>query len=475
MSTDRSLDDGAGSLVDTVLVSNRGPLAFTFEEGLPVPGTVGGGLAGSLRPLVVGTGATWVACTLDEADRAAAASGMMTDEGLDIELVDPEPDMYNMAYNVVSNATLWYCHHHLFDAARRPRADRRWWEAWDAYREFNMLFAQKVAKVAPESGRVLVQDYHLALMGSALARLRPDLRTVHFTHTPFADPSVLGMLPTAVSTELLEGMAGFEACGFHTARWASAYRQGLDLAKSRSGIEPLSGSIFVSPLATDAVRLRSSAGDPEVGSALAALEERVGGADRQVIVRVDRMELSKNLLRGFWAFDELLESQPHRRERVVFVALAYPTRQGLPDYLAYQNEVESTVERINQRWGTPGWTPIILEIEDDYPRSLAALSRYDVLLVNPVRDGLNLVAKEGPLINTRQGVLVLSYEAGAYDELASGAVGINPFDVSSTAAALAEALDAEPEHKAQRSDELVRLLLARQPADWLRDQLDAAG
>ena len=124
-----------------------------------------------------------------------------------------------------------------------------------------------------------------------------------------------------------------------------------------------------------------------------------------VIVRVDRMELSKNLLRGFWAFEELLERMPSHRERVVFVALAYPSRQGLPEYLAYQDEVETTVGRINERWGTPGWTPIVLEVEDDYPRSLAALGRYDVLLVNPVRDGLNLVAKEGPLINTRDGVL----------------------------------------------------------------------
>ena len=129
-----------------------------------------------------------------------------------------------MAYNVVSNATLWFCHHHLFDAARRPRADHRWVEAWDAYRELNQQFAETVAKVAPEGGRVLVQDYHLALMGSALARLRPDLRTVHFTHTPFADPSVLRMLPTAVGDELLDGMAGFAACGFHTDRWAAAYQ-----------------------------------------------------------------------------------------------------------------------------------------------------------------------------------------------------------------------------------------------------------
>ncbi len=475
MSTaERSTSTGEGSLADTVLVSNRGPLAFHLEDDRPVAGTSAGGLAGSLRPLLVGTDATWVASTLNEADRIASAAGLMADEGIRIELVEPEPDVYNMAYNVVSNSMLWFCHHHLFDAARRPRADLRWLEAWDAYRQLNQLFAQRVAKVAPEGGRVLVQDYHLALMGAELARLRPDLRTAHFSHTPFADPSVVRMLPTAVGSELLTAMSGFGACGFHTHRWASAYRAGLAMVAETTGTSPTANPTFVSPLATDPDVLAASVVDPAVARALVRIEEQVGGSDRQVIVRVDRMELSKNLLRGFWAFEELLEVQPHRRERVVFVALAYPTRQGLPEYLAYQNEVEATVARINLQWGTPDWTPIVLEVEDDYPRSLAALTRYDVLLVNPVRDGLNLVAKEGPLINARHGVLALSREAGAFDELAPAVLEINPFDVSGTAAVIAEALDMDAAQRATTSERLRRLIRARHPSDWLRDQLDAA-
>ncbi len=471
MAIDGSRHEREGLLADTVMVSNRGPLAFRLDDGRPVAVNAGGGLAGSIRPIMVGTGATWVACALDEADKVAAAAGMMNDVGLRIELVDPEPEMFSMAYNVVSNATLWFCHHHLFDSARRPRADYRWMEAWEAYRELNELFARTVADVAPEGGRVLVQDYHLALMGSALARLRPDLRTAHFSHTPFADPSVLRMLPTAVGNELLTAMAGFGACGFHTERWATAYRRGLALLGPDES-EP--GSTFVSPLSTDPDRLRASAAEPAVARELARIEELIGGPDRQVIVRVDRMELSKNLLRGFWAFEELLERQPHRRERVVFVALAYPTRQGLPEYLAYQNEVESTVARINRQWAVPGWTPIVLEVEDDYQRSLAALSRYDVLMVNPVRDGLNLVAKEGPLINTRHGVLALSREAGAFDELGPAALELNPFDVSGTAAVLAQSLDMDEDERAARAGELQKLILARKPLDWLDDQLDAA-
>ncbi len=473
MAADRIPPEGEGQLAGTVLVSNRGPLTFRFENGRPVAGPSAGGLAGSIRPLVEGSGATWVACSLSEADRAAVEDGLMTDHGLRIELIEPEAEIYNLAYNVVSNAMLWFCHHHLFDAARRPRPDHRWLEAWDAYRELNQLFAQRVAKVAPEGGRVLVQDYHLALMGADLSRLRPDLRTTHFTHTPFADPSVLRMLPTAVGSELLASMASFGACGFHTERWATAYRSGQTMQLGAE-MGAAAASTFVAPLAPDPGRLAASAADPSVAEARQRIEEQVGGADRQVILRVDRMELSKNLLRGFWAYDELLHEQPHRRGRVVFVALAYPTRQGLPEYLAYQNEVESTVERINQRWGTPDWTPVVLEVEDDYPRSLAALTRYDVLLVNPVRDGLNLVAKEGPLLNTRHGVLALSREAGAFEELGPATLEINPFDVAGTAAVLAEALDREHGLRVATSEQLRQRILAHHPADWLDAQLEAA-
>src|SRR5664280_386733 len=462
--------DGDGSLADTVLVSNRGPLSFRMEDGRPVRAASGGGLAGSLQPLVEGTGATWVASSLTEADRAASAEGMMSAEGLRIELVEPDPQVYNLAYNVVSNATLWFCHHHLFDAARRPRTDRRWMEAWEAYREFNRMMAERVAAVAPERARVLVQDYHLALVAPTLLDLRPDLRTAHFSHTPFADPSVLRMLPSAVGVELLAGMARFGSCGFHSERWAASFRAGL----AGAGLDAGTPATFVSPLSTDRSLLEASAAEPAVAAALARIEASVGGSDRQVIVRVDRMELSKNLLRGVWAFEELLEQEPSHRERVVFVALAYPTRQGLPEYLAYQDEVETTVARINERWATPGWTPIVLEVEDDYPRSLAALTRSDVLLVNPVRDGLNLVAMEGPLINTRDGVLALSREAGAFDQLSGGALEVNPFDVTGTATVLAQALALEPSERAARAALLRKAVGARSPADWLAEGLAVA-
>ena len=209
------------------------------------------------------------------------------------------------------------------------------------------------------------------------------------------------------------------------------------------------------------------AGTAACRSRLARLEEELDG--RTLLVRSDRVELSKNLIRGFLAFDELLESSAQWRGRLVFLARVYSSRESLPEYLAYRTEVQHVVARVNQRWGAPGYTPVVLDLEDDFAGTVAALRRYDMLLVNPVRDGLNLVAMEGPAVNERDGVVVLSREAGAHDELADVAIGINPFDVTGTAAAMARGLSMSRAEREDRAAELRRRARSRTPADWLAE------
>jgi trehalose 6-phosphate synthase len=456
-----------------VVVSNRGPVSFRLDaDGRPVASTAGGGLAGTLGPLLKGTETIWVAAAMSPADRLAAEQGALSVEGLRLVPVVADPAVYTQAYDVVANATLWFCHHHLFDLARRPRLDRHWHEAFDAYRALNEQFADVVAAEAPQGAVVLVQDYHLSLAGGMLARRRDDLRTVHFHHTPFADPNVLRVLPEKAAGELLAGLAGFGACGFHTARWASGFTRCFEdpLLARAAGVAP--PATFSAPLGPTPAALADSGRSDEAAVARQRLAGIVG--DRRLIVRVDRIELSKNLLRGLFAFEAVLEERADWRERVVLLALAYPSRQDLAEYIGYRAEVEHTVERINERFGTAGWTPIVFDAEDDYPRSVAALGAYDVLLVNPVRDGMNMVAKEGPLLNTNDGVLVLSQESGAYEELASAALGVNPFDVQGTAAALERALDMEAAERRTRASALRSLIEARSGKDWLDDQLRAA-
>jgi trehalose 6-phosphate synthase len=459
-------------MAGVVVVSNRGPRSFRLDEtGRPVPTGTAGGLAGTLQPLLTGTGATWIAAAMSPADRLAAAQGLLSGDGINVVAVVPDDDEYRMAYDVVSNATLWFCHHHLWDLPRRPRFDRRWHEAWDAYRSLNERFAAAAAAEAPEDGIVLVQDYHLSLVGRMLTRARPDLRTVHFHHTPFGDPSALAVLPAAAAAELLAGLAGHRACGFHTRRWARAFEAAFADGELAPGVD--APPTFVAPLGPDPEAVTSEAAGPEVDRAAEQLEEQLAGC--QLVVRVDRIELSKNIVRGLWALDELLETRPALRGRVVHLVLAYASREGLAEYLAYRSEIEHVVDVVNERWATSGWQPVVLDVADDRNRSLAALRRYDALLVNPVRDGLNLVAKEGPLVNRRDGVLVLSREAGAVDELGEQALVVNPYDVSATAAALDRALAMDPVERATRAAALRATVGARTAADWLADQLAAAG
>jgi trehalose 6-phosphate synthase len=200
-----------------VLVSNRGPLSFSHDaDGGLVARRGAGGLVSGIGPLVAGTDTTWLAAAISEGDRAAAAQGTVAAEGFQVRLLTLDPEAYGLAYDVVSNGALWFAHHGLWDLVHEPAFDRRWPEAWEAYRHVNESFAAEVAEVAPEGAVVLVQDYHLALVGRALAGSRPDLTAVHFTHTPFAPPVWLAALPEAHARELLDGMAAHRACGFHT-------------------------------------------------------------------------------------------------------------------------------------------------------------------------------------------------------------------------------------------------------------------
>ncbi len=450
-----------------MLVSNRGPLSFRLDEsGAPVARRGAGGLVSGLAPLVAGTDTTWLAAAMTDGDRVMARQPLVEAEGFRSRLLDIDPGQFAMAYDVVCNATLWFLYHGLFDLARRPRFDHRFTEAWDAFRSVNEVFARAIVETAPDGAAVLVQDYHLSLVGPMLTTARPDLRAVHFSHTPFAGPDLMRVLPDRFAEELLEGMAGHHACGFHSSRWADAFTASCDEIIGRSP------TTFVSPLASDPDDIRAVAASAACHTAFDELDDLLG--DRLLLARVDRIELSKNLVRGFHAYDDLLRRHPEWRERVVFGAFVYPSREGLPEYLAYRQEVESVIESVNRRWRTPTWEPILADLSDDFPRSVAALCRYDVLLVNPIRDGLNLVAKEGPLVNRRDGLVALSPEAGVWDELGGAARRVHPYDIAGTADALADALATPIDQRAVEAAELRRRAEARTPRDWLADQLAAA-
>lgn len=449
-----------------VLVSNRGPLSFTRTADGLTARRGAGGLVSGLAPLVAGTDTTWIAAALSDGDRAAAAEGVIEAEDLRVHTLAIDPSVLRQAYDTICNSTLWFLHHGLHDLSRRPIIDSGWHDAWEAYRSYNHTFAEIVADEAPADAIVLVQDYHLTLLGPHLRRHRPDITAVHFSHTPFAPPLQMRVLPHYAAAELLEGMAAHHACGFHSSRWAA------DFQASCNDIIGHCPPTFVAPLAPDPDDIGRVAQSDACNAAVADIKRTI--VDRQLIVRVDRIELSKNLLRGMRAYDAMLADRPDLRERVVFRSLGYPSRDGLPEYLAYRQEVESLADVINQRWATPGWTPIELDMADNFPRSVAHLRRYDVLFINPIRDGLNLVAEEGPIVNEKHGTLVLSREAGVHDQLEGAAISVNPYDIDEQARALATALDRPAAQRIGPAEDLRRRSMSRSPADWLADQITAA-
>ncbi|WP_328223474.1 alpha,alpha-trehalose-phosphate synthase (UDP-forming) [Streptomyces sp. NBC_00310] len=457
-----------------LVASNRGPVTYTLDDetGELTSKRGGGGLVSGLSAIDPESGAVWVCSALGDGDREAVRRGV-AETG--VRMLDIPADVHADAYNGVANSTLWFVHHMLYQTPLEPIFDAEFRRRWASYETYNRAFAEALAQEAADGASVLVQDYHLALVPRMLRELRPDLRIGHFSHTPWAPVDYFRLLPDDIATQVLDGILGADRAAFLTQRWADAF---TECCRAVLGPGHPSGTrIGVHGLGADADFLRARAHQPDVDDRIALLREQIGttpeGTPRRTIVRVDRTELSKNIVRGLHAYRQLLDDQPSWRERVVHVAFAYPSRQDLAVYRDYMAEVQRVADDINERYGTPGWTPVILHLKDDFARSLAAYRLADVALVNPIRDGMNLVAKEVPVVSDEGCVLVLSREAGAFEELGDDSVVVNPYDVVGTARALHEALSVPVDERAERMKRLAAAATALPPTQWFLDQLRA--
>jgi len=456
-----------------IVVSHRGPFGFAVDDDGSLRPTRGpGGLAATLHALTAAgrlRDATCISAAMSAGDRTAMQAESLPDTGTTVRFVDLDEREHRLHYEVVSNEVLWFLFHGIFDLPRTPTFGRAFADAWDAYTNVNRAFADSVAEQARTGDVVLVQDYPLALVPGMLTTRRPDLRVAYFAHTPFCGPGGMRMLPDQVAAELCGSLASVP-CGFHTHRWADAYDANARLVLGATA--PVAPT-FVAPLGPDPQGLAAIAASPSVGAAADELDALVG--DRALLFRSDRIDLTKNIARGFAAYDELLERHPEWRGRVVFVARLNRSREALPQYAAYRDETERVAARVNERWATPAWQPLVVDTRDDFARTLAGFLRYDALLVNAIKDGLNLVAKEGPLVNERDGVLCLSPETGAWEELHDHVQRVHPYDVVQTAEALHAALSLRGPERQARATALRAACAARTPDDWLADMVAAAG
>ncbi|MEV8596487.1 trehalose-6-phosphate synthase [Streptomyces sp. NPDC052012] len=449
-----------------LVASNRGPVSYVVDDdGSLRAKRGGGGLVSGLSAIGPDAGALWVCSALSDGDREAVRRGVGEDG---VRMLDIPAEVHADAYNGIANSVLWFVHHMLYQTPLEPVFDAEFRRQWASYETYNRAFADALAQEAAQGAAVVVQDYHLTLVPGMLRELRPDLRIGHFSHTPWAPPEYFRMLPDDIAGQVLRGMLGADRLGFLTRRWADAFTACCERFVGGVG----DTRIGVHGLGADADFLRARAHEADVEERMAGLRREIGEG-RRTIVRVDRTELSKNIVRGLLAYRQLLADRPEWHERVVHVAFAYPSRQDLAVYRDYTAEVQRLAEEINEQYGTEGWRPVVLHVKDDFARSLAAYRMADVALVNPIRDGMNLVAKEIPVVSDHGCALVLSREAGAHEELGEYAITVNPYDISATSQALHEALTMPPEERAERCKHLTAAATALPPAQWFLDQLNA--
>ncbi len=469
-----------------LLVSNRGPATFERDEaGKLVAHRGGGGLVTALTGLVNHRDALWVASCMTDGDVEAAREHDGRSFACEVEgttyrirLVESDADAYDRFYNVVANPMLWFIQHYLWDLSNAPDIRQNEVDAYEqGYRVVNQDLANAVIdELGDGEAVVMLHDYHLYTAPRDIRRARPDVFLHHFIHIPWTQPDAWRVLPRDMREEIFEGILSNDIVSFHT----RAYRRNFLLCcrdlfeldvDEEAGIVRVDGRevwVRAYPLPISAETFHRIAKRDSVQEYEAEIIRR---RREYVILRVDRADLSKNVLRGFTAFDLFLEQHPEFREKVTFIAHLVPSRQDVPEYAEYLERIEALVAVVNHRHGTPDWMPIHLKLRENLDEAIAEYKQYDLLIVNAMFDGMNLVAKEGPLVNERNGVSLLSENTGAHEELGEFALSVNPFDIQEQADAIHRALTMADDERQWRAEGLKKIVTARDPGDWVDDQL----
>jgi trehalose 6-phosphate synthase len=470
-----------------IVVSNRGPVTYGRDAGERVARRGGGGLVTALRGLVSHHDVTWIASAMSEEDRAVAeqAGGEAVEESLGngsdfrLRLVAHDQSAYDWFYNVVSNPMLWFLQHYLWELAYTPSADVAIKHAWDeGYVRVNEAFADAVVEeleLQPEA-TVFFHDYQLYVAPRLVRERLPDALLAHFVHIPWPQPDYWHVLPQAMRRAIHDGLLANDVIGFHAHRWRVNFLRSAsdlvgaecDFIESVADYRGRRSWVAAHPISVDVAEFEELAQSEDVRAAERDLTAR---RPEQLILRVDRTDPSKNIVRGFRAFEIYLEAHPESHMRVGMLALLDPSRQDIPEYSEYLGAIQREARRVNDRFQQEGWTPIELVIEDNFPAAIAAYKQFDVLFVNAIFDGLNLVSKEAPLVNERDGVLVLSENTGSYEELGQWAVRVNPFDVAAQAEALDRALTMPAAERRERLDSIRAHVREHDVAAWIESQL----
>ena len=485
-----------------VLLSHRGPVTFSSGPDGRTATRGGGGLVTALTGLAGHLDdAVWVCGASSDEDREVAReagkSAVPVEMGVEPRLLEPgeaaeaptigvrfvevDAQQHDDFYAVIANPLLWFLQHQLYGLADEPDLTSYEHAAFeDGYVAVNEHFADAVAaEVDARGGRavVMLHDYHFYLVADRVRERCPDVLLSHFVHIPWPGPDAWRMLPPDMRERLLVGLLGNDVVAFHTERFARNFllcaqellglAVDMDRMTLRVGARTVQARVY--PISIDVDAITATADSAASRAHRAALQDLVGGGS--LLLRVDRTDPSKNIVRGFRAYDQLLTDHPELAGQVTFLALLQPSRQDVPEYSDYLARIGAVVAEVNARHGRDGWHPIDLRLQNDMPLAAAAYALFDVLMVNAVADGMNLVAKEAVVVNERDGVLALSENTGAHDELGAFAVTLFPFDVQQQADALYAALTMPRAERAARREAAADVVRHNDVARWLARQL----
>ena len=449
---------------DLVIVANRLPVHRSGDGSWE---TSPGGLVSALLPILQREHGVWVGW---------GGSGANIDEPFEHDgfvnvAVPLTPKDIENYYEGFSNSTLWPLYH---DACQTPRYHRHW---WGPYVEVNRRFAEAASAVAAHGAKVLVQDYHLQLVPGMLREMRPDLRIGFFLHIPFPPVELFAQLPWR--TRVLEGLLGADVVGFQTRQAAQNFvrlctRYTAHTAEAQAvSVGPRTVQAREFPISIDYERFVRLAADPAIITRAKEIRQGIG-AGRTVLLGVDRLDYTKGIDTRLKAFRDLLDSGRRTIDDIVLIQISVPSREDVDEYVELRSRVEELVGRINGQFSEVGRMAVhymrrSLPVDELVAYYLAA----DVLLVTPLRDGMNLVAKEYVACRRdNTGVLVLSEFTGAAHEL-DHAILVNPHDVDGMAAAFAHAAELPPADQARRMVAMRQTISQRTVFDWADDFVGA--
>jgi trehalose 6-phosphate synthase len=452
-----------------VVLANRLPV----KQGPDGWEASSGGLVTALRPVMDETGGAWLGWDEDAAGVPPRVDGL----GCDLHAVPLTASQVQGHYHGFSNRTIWPLFH---DLVVEPVIERRWWRA---YQDVNRRFAETAAAVVEDTAPaplLWVQDYHLMLLPELLRAISPRSPIGFFLHIPFPPPELVARLPWR--DQLLHGMLAADSVGFHTVRYRDNFVRSVQ--QLFTGVTALGDTIALPdgrhvravahPISIDAQEFAELAVSAETEKELAELQDQFEG--RRVFLGVDRLDYTKGIRHRLQAIELLLERNPRLRSEVAFIQIAVPSRDDVKEYRDLREQVETEVGRINGRFTEPGHDVPVHYLYRGVPReSLAAYYRIaDVMCITPLKDGMNLVAKEFVTVQAAaggSGALLLSEFAGTALEFGDDAVRCNPFDVEGTSYLMESLLDLDEDDRRGRLGRMAEVVRGNDVFRWVEDEL----